>query len=151
MVIRKKKKSRKRRGHRTHGWGAGKKHRGAGHRGGRGNAGSGKRGAQKKTKFLSKGIKPIGKYGRKISRREKKIKPNPINLKTIEQKLDKWLTNNKATKEGDFIIIDLNKLGYTAVLGEGKVTKKLKLTCKKFSARAVEKIKAAGGEAIISK
>ena len=30
------KKSRKKRGTRTHGWGAGKKHRGAGNRGGRG-------------------------------------------------------------------------------------------------------------------
>ncbi|MBT7062960.1 50S ribosomal protein L15, partial [Candidatus Woesearchaeota archaeon] len=36
MVIRKQKKSVKQRGSRTHGWGAGKKHRGAGHRGGRG-------------------------------------------------------------------------------------------------------------------
>lgn len=149
MVIRKKKKSRKRRGSRTHGWGAGKAHRGAGHRGGRGFAGIGKRGAQKQTKYFAKGIKPTGKKGMKLSRRDKKIKSNPINLKTIEQKLNKWLVNKQITKEGDIFIIDLTKLGYTVVLGQGKITKKLKLTCKKFSASAKKKLEEAGCEASV--
>jgi len=147
MVIKQKKKSRKRRGSRTHGWGAGKKHRGAGHRGGRGFAGIGKRGAQKQTKYFAKGIKPTGKKGMKRSRRDQKIKSNPINLKTIEQKLNKWIANKKAIKEGEVFVVNLTKLGYTAVLGQGKLTKKLKLTCKKFSASAKKKLEEAGGEA----
>jgi len=148
MVIRKKKKSRKRRGSRTHGWGAGKKHRGAGHRGGKGRAGAGKRGAQKKTAHLAKGINPIGKKGKQISRREKKVKPNPINLKELDQKLDFWLAENKAVKEGDVFVVDLTKLGYTAVLGGGNISKKVKLICNKVSSRAKEKIEAAGGSVL---
>ena len=147
MVIRRKKKSRKQRGSRTHGWGAGKKHRGAGHRGGRGRAGTGKRGQQKRPRYLARGIKPIGRRGIRVKRREIKIK-QPINLKEIEEKLDRWLAEKKAEKEGDVYVINLKKLGYTSVLSEGKLTKKLKIVCDKFSARAKEKIIAAGGEAL---
>ena len=50
MVFKSRSKVQKQRGKRTHGWGHGKKHRGAGNRGGRGKAGLGKRGAQKKTR-----------------------------------------------------------------------------------------------------
>lgn len=145
MVVRRKRKSKKRRGSRTHGWGAGKKHRGAGHRGGRGRAGVGKRGGQKVTAYLARGIKPIGRRGIRISRREVKVKPNPINLKDIEQRLDAWIARKQATKEGDVFVVDLKKLGYTRVLGEGKLTKKLKLICGKFSASAKKKIEEAGG------
>ena len=49
MVFKSRSKVQKQRGKRTHGWGHGKKHRGAGNRGGRGKAGLGKRGAQRKT------------------------------------------------------------------------------------------------------
>ena len=48
MVVRLKTKSKKRRGTRTEGWGAGKKHRGKGHKGGHGVAGIVKRGPQGK-------------------------------------------------------------------------------------------------------
>jgi len=144
MVVRRKKKSKKRRGSRSHGWGAGKKHRGAGHRGGRGHAGVGKRGASKKTAYFALGIKPTGKTGFR-KRRDIIKKPNPINLKDIEQRLDKWIANKQATKEGDIFVVDLKKLGYTHILGEGKLTKKLKLTCYKVSASAKKKIEEAGG------
>lgn len=148
MVVRKRKKSRKRRGSRTHGWGAGKKHRGAGHRGGRGAAGTGKRGQQKRSKYLAAGIQPVGRRGIRLSRRERALRPQPINLKDIEQRLERWVADKKATKEAELFVVDLKKLGYTRVLGEGKLTKKLKLTCDKFSTSAKKKIEEAGGSII---
>ncbi|MBD3263275.1 50S ribosomal protein L15 [Candidatus Woesearchaeota archaeon] len=145
MVVRRRKLSRRKRGSRTHGWGEGKKHRGAGSRGGRGRAGTGKRGAQKLTKYLSKKQKTIGKVGFR-QRKPKTKKLNPINLRDIEQKLDKWLANKQITKKGDVFVVDLKKLGYTKVLSQGKITKKIKLICNKASKAAKEKVKAAGGE-----
>lgn len=146
MESRKSKKSRKQRGSRTHGWGAGKKHRGAGNRGGRGMAGIGKRGQQKKTKYYINGKNPIGKQGMQITRIRPQAKT--INLYQIEASLTKWLTDKKIKKEKDVFIINLKLLGYDKVLGVGKLESKLKITAKIFSKAAAERIKAAGGEAI---
>ena len=49
--------------------------------------------------------------------------------------------------EGEVFYVDLAKLGYTKLLGTGNVLVKLKLNVAEFTARAEEKIKAAGGEA----
>lgn len=143
MTIRKKKKSKKFRGSHTHGWGAKKKHRGAGNRGGRGMAGSGKRADQKKPSILKEyGPSYFGKHG--FHRPQKKIKKDKIiNLEYINKNAEKL-----GKKEGDSFIIDLKKLGYTKVLSQGKVTKKLNITCDTFSKKAEEKIKKASGEAI---
>ena len=144
-MIRKGKK--RQRGSRTHGWGAGKKHRGAGNRGGRGNAGSGKRGAQKKTKYLAHGGKsPLGKHGFQITRQRASL--NTINVRQIETNLDSWLKEKKIKKEKEVFTINLKTLGYDKVLGVGKLTHKIKVTAKAFSKSAEEKLKSAGGEAI---
>jgi len=149
-MINKKKKSRRQRGSRTHGWGEGKKHRGAGHRGGRGNAGQGKRGSQKKTKYLAKGIKPIGKRGMRTLRGPKPI--NTINLSQISDSLDRWIKTGKVKKDKGMSIVNTKDLGYTKVLGRGKLKDKIKILAQSASKRAVEKVKAVGGDLeIISK
>ena len=56
----------------------------------------------------------------------------------------------KAVKEGDVFLVDLSKLGYTKLLGTGTVFVKLKLNIARFTPRAEEKIKAAGGEVGLS-
>lgn len=109
-------KTRKQRGLRTHGWGAGKKHRGAGHRGGRGNAGSGKRGQQKKTLYLARGIKNLG-IGRKI--KPKIAKKRVINVGTLASRLNSWEKKGLVKKEKGQMVVDLRKLGYTKLLGVG--------------------------------
>ena len=48
MTVNKRKKNVRQRGHKTHGWGEKKKHRGKGHQGGAGMAGTGKRADSKK-------------------------------------------------------------------------------------------------------
>jgi len=125
------KKNVKQRGSHTHGWGHKKKHRGAGNRGGRGMAGSGKRADQNKIRTIKKyGVKYFGKLGFKS---KKQFKLKSINLHEIEKigKDTVELTNYK-------------------VLGTGNITKKIKITATKFSKKALEKIKKAGGEAIIN-
>ena len=146
-MIRTSKKSRAQRGSRTHGWGSGKKHRGAGNRGGKGNAGSGKRGQQKETKYLAHGGKsPLGKHGFQITRQRPSLKT--INIHEIESKLLEWTKSKQIKKEKDTYIIKLKELGYDKVLGTGATKSKLKITAKAFSKSAEEKLKSAGGEAI---
>ena len=54
MVFKSRSKVQKQRGKRTHGWGHGKKHRGAGNRGGRGKAGLGKRSSKENLTIISR-------------------------------------------------------------------------------------------------
>jgi len=150
MVTRKESKSRKQRGKRTHGWGMGKKHRGAGNRGGRGRAGLGKRGAQKKTLPLSKGEKPVGKIannntGMKVVRKNLSTKKT-INLSNLSNKIDGWAKSENAKKIKETYSIDLSKLGYDKLLSDGELNKKINVTIATYSAKAKEKLEAAGGK-----
>ena len=146
-MIRQAKKVRRQRGSRTHGWGAGKKHRGKGSRGGVGNSGIGKRGAHKKTKWLALNNKvPTGKHGMRNYPHAPKI--STINLCQIEAKLETWLSNKQITKEKDVYVIDLNSLGFDKLLGTGKPAHKLRIKVAAFSKSADEKLKDAEGEIV---
>lgn len=139
----KRKKSTRQRGNTTHGYGSMKKNRGAGHRAGRGNAGSGKRADAKKPSLLwKKGYKHVGKYGFKTRNK----KPSTINLAFIEQKIDSYVNDKKASKEGELYSIDLPKLGYSKLLGTGKVKRKFKIKVPVASSKAKKKVEEAGGE-----
>ena len=144
------KKSRKKRRTRTHGWGAGKKHRGAGNRGGRGRAGMGKRGQQKKTLPLAQGKKPVGQIANNnkgmpvVLERVKKI--NVLNLVDLQNNMEKWTAEGKAEKTKTGYSVDLEKIGYTKLLSKGEVTFKLNIKINSASAKAKEKLEAAGGK-----
>jgi large subunit ribosomal protein L15 len=144
------KKSRKKRGSRTHGWGAGKKHRGAGNRGGRGRAGMGKRGQQRKTLPLSQGKKPVGQIANNnrgmsvVLERVKKA--NVLNLVDLQNNMEKWTAEGKAEKTKTGYSVDLKKIGYTKLLSQGEVTFKLNIKINSASAKAKEKLEAAGGK-----
>ncbi|MBT3940756.1 hypothetical protein HOD83_00960 [Candidatus Woesearchaeota archaeon] len=138
MVDRKPKKSVKQRGSRTHGWGAGKKHRGKGHIGGHGESNVGKRGGARKTRYLAKGIKPYGQSGMPLS--QKGISGRAINIATIYDRLDTWVEQGKVTKEKDTYIVNLTALGYEKLLSGGSVRQKLKITVAKISKKAAEKL-----------
>jgi len=111
-------KIRKHRGRKNCG-GHKKKRRGAGNRGGRGRAGVGKRIAD--TRPVENPLKP-------------KDTPRVINLGEIDD-----LAFKKGLKEVD--------VSNCKVLGEGQLSKPLKITALKFSKSALEKIKEAKGEA----
>jgi len=137
MKLKKTKKAKAQRAGSTHGHGARKKWRKSGHKGGCGMAGSGKRGDQKKTMITAKyGNKYFGKQGitSKGTERKKVLK---INLKDIEKNYDSLL--KKFGKSG---ILDMSKY---KLLGQGELSKKVKLKVKEASAGALEKVKKAGG------
>ncbi|MAG52941.1 MAG: 50S ribosomal protein L15 [Nanoarchaeota archaeon] len=147
MTTHKRKKVVKYRGSKTHGCGSMKKRRGAGNRGGRGLAGTGKRAAHKKQLILKKyGNDYFGKHGFHIQYKPVKIKG--INLKDIEVKLDMFMEKGFAKKEGEIISIDLGKIGYNKLLGNGKLKNKFKIKTKFFSKNAKEKLEKMGGEIV---
>ena len=147
MVVRRKKKARKLRGSRTHGWGSPKKHRGKGSKGGKGNAGRGKKGQQKMSLVHAAGKKRIGKRGF-ISIRQLKGEKRVINVGKIEENLNSYVKQKIAAKKANIIEVDISKLGYSKVLGGGTLRTKIRIKGAAVSRIAEQKIKAAGGEVI---
>lgn len=145
MTVNKRKKNTRQRGHKTHGWGAKKKHRGKGHQGGAGMAGTGKR-ADSKKPSIWKDEHYFGKFG--FVSKTPKPKVNPVNISYIEQHIDKFLISNLIKKEQDSYSVELEKLGYNKLLGDGRVSVKFKIKTPYASKSAIEKIKEAGGEVI---
>ena len=145
MTVNKRKKNERQRGHMTHGWGSKKKHRGKGHQGGAGMAGSGKR-ADSKKPSIWKDEHYFGKYG--FISKTTKVKMSPINISHIEQHISKFLSSNLIKKEHDFYLVELEKMGFNKLLGDGKVTLKFKITAPYASKSAIEKVKEANGEII---
>ena len=129
-------------GSRTRGRGH-KKGRGAGLRGGRGNAV-----CHKTIRIMYERVGRVwGAHG--FKRPQSVVSANnSINLKTIEENSDNWISEGIATKKGKVVSVDLNKMGYDKLLGTGSTEKTYKLTVNSASAKAVEKIESAGGEVI---
>ncbi len=130
----------KHRGKASHGWGAKKKHRGAGSRGGRGMAGTGKRADQKKTS-----INPQEYFGRYGFKHTNAVTINTINIGELERKLHALIANKTAEEKSGIITIDLNKINVQKLLSMGDVKSKLGVIVNCASAKAVDKIKKAGG------
>tara|TARA_Y100000817_G_scaffold304375_1_gene287320 strand:+ start:1990 stop:2394 length:405 start_codon:yes stop_codon:yes gene_type:complete len=127
-------------GSRTRGRGH-KKGRGAGLRGGRGNAG-----CHKTKRIMYERVGRVwGAHG--FKRPQSVVSANSsINLKTIEENSESWIAEGIATKKGKVVSVDLTEMGYDKLLGTGSTTQSYKLTISAASAKAVEKIEAAGGE-----
>jgi len=129
-------------GSRTRGRGH-KKGRGAGLRGGRGNAGC------HKTKRIM--YERVGRvWGAHGFKRPQTVvmANNAINLKVIEENASEWVNQGNASKKGKIVSIDLKEMGYDKLLGTGVPSQAYKITISAASAKAVEKVEAAGGEVI---
>jgi len=146
MTINKRKKVVKYRGSKTHGGGSMKKRRGAGHRGGRGAAGSGKRADVKKPSIWK--ARYFGKFGFKS---KSKVSVNPVNIEYLDTHIEKFVSKKLVDKENDFYSVDLKKLGFNKLLGNGKPSNKYKIKATYASKKAIEKIKGSGGEVILTK
>lgn len=139
-------KTKKFRGSRTCGGGTHKNRRGAGNRGGRGNAGTCK---HHFVRAMQRGIS----HGKKGFNRPLKVvyDKTTINIGKLDELADYLVENGKAEKRVDngseFYDIDLTD-SIDKVLGGGRVTKKLFVTCREFSEKAKNKIEMAGGKAI---
>ena len=138
----KRKKVLKYRGSKTHGGGAMKKRRGAGNRGGRGRAGSGKRGDARKPSFWKE--KGFGKSERGFVNHARKDLV-VINVSELSRRVKALeLAGHLKAAKGVYSI-DLTALGVDKLLGTGSIGYKLHVTVAQASARAVDKIVAAGG------
>ncbi|DAC56753.1 MAG TPA: 50S ribosomal protein L15 [Candidatus Poseidoniaceae archaeon] len=122
-------KANKHRGrNRYHGRGK-KAGRGAGKRGGRGNAGMNKHRVMTRIKYMPKHWGMHG-FNRHPSLRNVNTTVNVGQLEEIA---------------GDSDSINLTEMGIDKLLGSGKITKSLSITVSEASARAIEKVEAAGG------
>jgi large subunit ribosomal protein L15 len=136
-------RTRKFRGLRTHGRGK-KSGRGAGITGGRGNAGLGK---TKKIQMLKYDRFHFGHYG--FKRPQGTVSANStLNVSELEEQLDRFVSLGFAKKEGDAYDVDLTEAGIDKLLGTGDITSKVNVTVSQVSAKACEKIKAAGGSVV---
>ena len=142
MTVRKRKKVRRERGYRTHGWGIVRTHRKSGMRGGVGNAG-----AKSHHKLLViKGMRPpLGKKGFTVPPSVVEDIPT-INLSHLEAMLPTLLKEEKIAKKGEAYEINLSEIGYSKLLAQGSISTAMNITTKYASERAVSKVKAAGGK-----
>jgi large subunit ribosomal protein L15 len=127
----KQRKTRKMRGSRTHGYGRIGQHRDAGSKGHR------KVGRHKHLWSYVTTYEPdyFGKKGF-TSPQSLKRKENTLNIKQL----------TKIAAETPDANVNLTNLGYTKLLGTGKITKPLTITVPSCSKTAAEKIKKAGGQ-----
>ena len=129
----------------THGGGARKKRKKSGHHGGGGMSGSGKRSDHKKPLVLK--LYGHGYFGKQgiTSKKTQTDTRKRINLYDIILNLEKY---GKKTKEGWEISLKDYKILGTGELG--KETGKLIIKAREASKSALEKVKKAGGEIILS-
>ena len=162
------------RGSRTCGGGSHKKRRGAGHRGGRGNAGVHKHKYLRFIKLAKLGLYEFGKHGftrpkavveeysrektllsrLKELRKEGKLDENTyrilkskseINVGDLDSIIEILSNLGLAERRGEKFFVDLGALGYSKLLGSGKVTRAIEVRVERATEKAVEKLKAAGG------
>ncbi|MGD0495229.1 MAG: uL15 family ribosomal protein [Candidatus Bathyarchaeia archaeon] len=135
-------KTRKRRGSRTQGWGRVGQHRRTGSKG--------RRNPGRHKALWSYIIKYepdyYGKHGF-TSAKSLREKVNVINVGTLDGMAEKFAVKKEEGKS----FIDLESLGYTKLLGTGKISKALVVKVPAFSKSAAEKIKDAGGQVLEEK
>ncbi len=140
-----KRDTRKYRGSRTHGFGRVGQHRKGGQRGGKGKAGLHKGGWTWTVKYDKN---HFGKHG---FQRPSRIIPETkiINVGQIENMIDTLLEQKIATQQNNQITLNLADIGVTKVLGSGNITRAMILTAQHFTKKAIKKIEAVGGTAIV--
>lgn len=136
----KKRKVRKKRGSRTHGYGQVGQHRGGGQRGGHGKAGFHK---HKWTYTVKYDPDRFGKHGFKRPTRKE---VSAINVGKLDEQIESLLDSKQTEKTKEGIKVYLNRLGFDKLLGKGKVTHPLIIQVDSCSKSAAKKIEEAGGQ-----
>ena len=168
-----KQKVKKYRGSRTCGGGSHKNRRGAGNRGGRGRAGVHKHKYIKFVKLAERGLYQFGKSGfsrpknkgteanlRKLKSKLKELKKSgkldehtykflstksELNVGDLNRIIDKLVEFGLAKKSGGKYIVDLGEIGYSKLLGSGKVSTPMEIKVRSATSRATTKVESAGG------
>jgi large subunit ribosomal protein L15 len=137
-------KTRRLRGSRCHGWGRSGQHRDSGMQGGHGNAG------WKRHRWSS-----VIRYGWEIGTTGF-VPVNPkyrraINIDQLSQNLQTLSELGRTKSSGNRIEVDLGEMGYTKLLGKGNITQPLRIIVAQCSEMAASKISRAGGEIVLPK
>jgi len=145
MVVRRRKKSRKQRGSRTHGWGSIGQHRKSGSRGGVGAVGYCKHKWTWAVKYFPDW------YGKHGFTRPPVIRTGikAINVGRLNELIDEMILRGEIEPVDGVYEVDLSALGINKLLGGGKVNKKIRVKVAYASEAAISKIKEAGGEVIL--
>ncbi|MDW8050064.1 MAG: uL15 family ribosomal protein [Nitrososphaerota archaeon] len=145
ITKRKEKKSRKMRGSRVCGWGRTGQHRKHGGKGGRRGSGLHKH----KWTYIIKYMPDY--FGKKGFNRPKCLlkAPRTINVGELSEMVDKLVEAGLAKVSEGLYVINVRELGYSKVLGEGKVTKPLCVVTPLITEKAKEKIEASGGKVVM--
>jgi len=133
-------KIRKNRGSRTQGWGRVGQHRRTGSKGRR-NAGRHKALWSYVVKYEPDYYSKVGFTSPRSLKQDVKI----INVGTLDGIAAKVSTE----KQEDKTVVDLAALGYTKLLGTGRITKPLVIKVASCSKSAAEKVKSAGGQVLV--
>ncbi|RLE68141.1 MAG: 50S ribosomal protein L15 [Thermoprotei archaeon] len=142
MVVRRRKKSRYYRGSRTHGWGRVAQHRRSSRKGGRGRAGYHK---HLWTWVTAHAKEWFGKHG--FTRHPSLVTEwRVINVGELDEMADELVAKGVARVEEGRIVVDVRELGFNKLGGRGRVTRPLVVVAPRATGRAVEKLKAAGGD-----
>jgi len=131
MVVKLKKKNKRQRGKRWHGYGSKKKHRGKGSKGGKGRAGMHK---HKWSYVVNKSCSVFGYKGFKSIKKKGRV----MNLNDLNSLV---ASSGKKT-------IDLNLLGVSKLLGRGNVAQAIQVKVKMCSDSAKQKLEKAGGKVL---
>lgn len=139
-----KKKTKKKRGSRTHGRGSSKNGRGAGERGGRGKAGL------HKHKYKWTVINDPEHFGPKGFTRPQGLveESEVINIYQVEEMIDDLLEQGFASETDSGYEVDLGEAGFDKLLSKGSPRFEMKINVPSSSSRATSKIEEAGGEVI---
>lgn len=141
MVVRRRKKSRKLRGNRSHGYGRIGQHRKSGSRGGFGAAGMHKHKWSWVVKYAP------NYFGKRGFTRAPQIVLGikEINVGVLDEVAEKLVKEGLAKVENEYITINVLDLGFNKVTGKGRVTKKLKVITRLITESARKKIENVGG------
>jgi len=133
-------KSRKTRGARTHGYGRVGQHRDQGSKGFR------KCGRHKHKWSWVQRYEPdyFGSSGFS-SPKALKVKTNTVNIGRLDR-----MAESATVEKGGKLLVDLESLGFTKLLGSGKLTKPLVVKVLSCSKSAAEKVKEAGGQILMA-
>lgn len=148
VIPRRRKKSRKMRGSRLHGYGMQRQHRRSGRRGGFGVSGMKK---HLWTWVTAHEPDYFGRGRRGFKRPRAVVKEvRSINLGEVNEMLPELISSGVAKElEDGRIELDLSKIGYDKLLGRGSVSRPIVIKVSNASKNAISKLESIGGSVVV--
>jgi large subunit ribosomal protein L15 len=91
----------------------------------------------------------VGKKGF-ISVNQRQKQGKVLNLAQLSAIVEKLVSEKKAQMEDQKIAVDLRQLGFRKLLGEGSISRAVRVKVDRCSESALNKLKEAGGEALVT-